>query len=407
MEFEFTKEEKMFRDSVREFLEKEFAPVANERDKKGPFTREEAIDILKKFKKIGVAFDPESAKTLYAEDAVLYGILSEEVGRVWVSLLPILGMTGLPAIFIPLASEETQNRLMPKLERAELIGCFAETEPEAGCDTSDLKTTARLEEEYYIINGMKTWISNATIADIAYVGAKDLNTGSETFFLIEKDVSPFDTNELHKIGWNAAPTGEMFFENCKVAKENEMQYMMGKALSDPKLMALLPMSEGMMRLFGQMSPFTALMTLPRCSMALASIGIAQAAFEVSVKYSKERVQFGKPLGKFQLIQEMLYNMSVLIETGRLLAYKAINAITKGSREARRLSSMAKVYGGEASVKVTYQAVQIHGGLGLSDELPLERYYRDARMMTIPDGTTEMMKLITGYEILGKGYSAYT
>ncbi len=406
MDFEFTKEERMFRESVREFLEKEFAPVANERDKKGPFTKKEAIDILKKFKKIGVAFDPETAKALYAEDPVIYGILSEEVGRVWVSLLPILGMTGLPAIFVPLASQDTQDRLIPKLDRAELIGCFAETEPEAGCDTSDLKTTARLDGDHYVINGTKTWISNATIADIAYVGAKDVTTGSETFFLIEKDVSHFDTNELHKIGWNAAPTGEMFFEDCKVTKENEMQSMMGKAFSDPELMKLLPMSEGMMRLFGQMSPFTALMTLPRCSMALASIGIAEAAFEASVKHSKERVQFGKPLGKFQLIQEMLYHMNVLIETGRLLAYKAIDAITKGSIEARRLSSMAKVYGGEAAIKVTYDAVQIHGGSGLSDELPLERYYRDARMMTIPDGTSEMMKLITGYTILGKGYSAY-
>jgi alkylation response protein AidB-like acyl-CoA dehydrogenase len=142
-------------------------------------------------------------------------------------------------------------------------------------------------------------------------------------------------------------------------------------------------------------------------MCLTSIGIAQAAFDASIKYAKERVQFGKPIGKFQLIQEMLYDMSVLIETGRLLGYRAINAIAKGNIDARRLSSMAKVYGGEAAVKVTYDAMQIHGGLGLSDELPLERYYRDARMMTIPDGTSEMMKLITGYTILGKGFSAYT
>jgi len=407
LDFEFTKEERMFRDSVREFLEKEFAPIADERDKKGPFTREEAISIMKKFKKIGVAFDPESAKALFVEDPVIYGILSEEVGRVWASLLPIFGMTGLPAMFIPLASDETKSRLIPKLERAELIGCFAETEPEAGCDTSDLKTTARLEGDSYIINGTKTWISNASIADIAFVGAKDLNTGTETFFLIEKDVSPFDTNELHKIGWKAAPTGEMFFEDCKVVKENEMSIMMSKAFSDPKVMELLPISEGMMSLLSQLSPFTALMTLPRCSMGLASIGIAQAAFEASIKHAKERVQFGKAIGKFQLIQEMLYRMNVLIETGRLLGYKAIDAITKGSGEARRLSSMAKVYGGEAAVKVTYDAMQIHGGLGLSDEMPLERYYRDARMMTIPDGTTEMMKLITGYTILGKGFSAYT
>jgi len=406
MDFNFTEEEEMFRDSIRKFLETEFAPIANERDKKGPFTKEEAIDMMKKFKKIGVAFDPESAKALFVEDPVIYGIVSEEVGRVWASLLPIFGMTGLPAMFIPLASDETRGRLIPKLERAELIGCFAETEPEAGCDTSDLKTTARLEGDHYVINGTKTWISNAAIADVAFVGAKDLGTGTESFFLVEKDVSPFETNELHKIGWNAAPTGEIFLEDCKVPKENEMSIMMSKAFSDPKFMELLPISEGMMRLLSQFSPFTALMTLPRCSMGLASIGIAQAAFEDSVKFAKERVQFGKPIGKFQLIQEMLYNMNVLIETGRLLGYKAIDAITKGSREARRLSSMAKVYGGEAAVKVTYDAMQIHGGLGLSDELPLERYYRDARMMTIPDGTTEMMKLITGYTILGKGFSAY-
>ncbi|MHA2315723.1 MAG: acyl-CoA dehydrogenase family protein [Candidatus Hermodarchaeia archaeon] len=406
MDFEFTEEEKMFRDSIREFLEKEFVPIADERDKKGPFTKEEAINCMKKFKKIGVALDPESAKALFAEDPVIFGILTEEVGRVWASLIPLFGISALPAMFVPIASDETQDRLMPKLERAEFIGCFAETEPEAGCDTSSLRTTAKLEGDHYVINGTKTWISNGTIADVAYVGAKDLSTGKESFFFVERDVSPFDTNELHKIGWKANPTGEMFFEDCKVAKENEMNFMMNKAFADPKLMEILPISEGMMRLFGQMSPFSAFMTLTRSGMGLGAIGIAEAAFEASVKYAKERVQFGKPIGKFQLIQEMLYNMNVLIETGRLLGYKAIDAIAKGSREARRLSSMAKVYGGEAAAKVTYDAMQIHGGLGLSDELPLERYYRDARMMTIPDGTSEIMKLIAGYGVLGKGFSAY-
>jgi len=406
MDFEFTQEEKMFRESLQEFLKKEFAPIADERDKKGPFTKEEAIDIMKKFKKIDVGLDPESAKAVFAEDPIMFGIMAEEVGKVWASILPLFGMSSIPAMFVPLASDETQDRLMPKLERAEFIGCFAETEPEAGCDTSNLKTTAKLEGDYYLINGNKTWISNATIADAAFVGAKDLTTGAESFFLVEREVSPYETNELHKIGWKASPTGEMFLVDCKVPKENEMTFMMAKAMSDPKLMELLPLSEGMQRLFGQMAPFTALMTLPRAGMGLTSIGIAEAAFEASVKYAKERVQFGKPIGKFQLIQEMLYHMNVLIETGRLLGYKAIDAISKGSPEARRLSSMAKVYGGEAAVKVTYDAIQIHGGLGLSDEMPLERYYRDARMMTIPDGTSEIMKLITGYTILGKGFSAY-
>jgi alkylation response protein AidB-like acyl-CoA dehydrogenase len=407
VDFEFTQEEKMFRDSLREFLQKEFAPIADERDKKGPFTREEAIDIMKKFKKVGIGLDLESLKMVFAEDPILFGIMAEEVGRVWVSLLPLFGMSSIPAMFVPLASDETRDRLMPKLERAEFIGCFAETEPEAGCDTSNIKSTARLEGDYYIINGTKTWISNGSIADVAFVGAKDALTNTETFFLVEREISPFETNELHKIGWRAAPTAEMFFVDCKVPKENELNFMMAKAMSDPKLMEILPLSKGMMSLFSQMAPFTALMTLPRAAMGLAAIGIAEAAFEASVKYAKERVQFGKPIGKFQLIQEMLYNMNVLIETGRLLGYKAIYAISKGSSEARRLSSTAKVYCGEAAVKVTYDAVQIHGGLGLSDEMPLERYYRDARMMTIPDGTSEIMKLITGYTILGKGFAAYT
>jgi len=406
MDFEFTQEEKMFRESLQDLLQKEFAPIADERDKKGPFTREEAIDVMKKFKKVGIGLDPESARAIFAEDPIMYGIMAEEVGKVWASLLPLFGMSSIPAMFVPLASDETQDRLMPKIERAEFIGCFAETEPEAGCDTSQLKTTAKLEGDYYIINGNKTWISNASISDAAFVGAIDSSIGSETFFLLEREVSPYETNELHKIGWKAAPTSEMFLVDCKVPKENEMNTMMGKAMSDPELMKLLPLSEGMLQLFGQMAPFTALMTLPRAGMGLTSIGIAEAAFEAAVKYAKERVQFGKPLGKFQLIQEMLYRMNVLIETGKLLGYKAITAISKGSPEARRLSSMAKVYGGEAAIKVTYDAMQIHGGLGLSDEMPLERYYRDARMMTIPDGTSEIMKLITGYTILGKGFSAY-
>ncbi|HOJ84558.1 MAG TPA: acyl-CoA dehydrogenase, partial [Bacillota bacterium] len=142
------------------------------------------------------------------------------------------------------------------------------------------------------------------------------------------------------------------------------------------------------------------------SMGLASVGIAQAAFEASVKYARERVQFGKPIGRFQLIQEMLYEMNVLIETARLLGYKAMSLIVEGDPEARKYSAMTKVYGGEAAIRVTNMAIQIHGGMGISEEMPLERYYRDARMMTIPDGTSEIMKLISGYSILGKGFSAY-
>jgi len=401
MNFELSEEHKMFQQSLRELLEKEFAPIVDERDKQGPLTREEAIDIMKKLKKVGVGLDPESIEDLL--DPVMFGIIAEEIGRVWPSILTLFGMGAIPAIFVPAASEDVKSRLLPRLEKGEFIGCFAETEPEAGCDTSNLSTKARLEGDYYVINGNKSWISNATIADTAYVGALDAETGNPLFFLIEKEISPFEATESHKLGWKASPTGELFFDECRVPKENELTTLLGSAFASDAL--VIP--DGFMKLLTTMTPITAMLTIPRAGMGLSAVGIAQAAFDASVKYARERVQFGKPIGRFQLIQEMLYEMNVMIETARLLSYKAMNLIVNGDPEARKFSAMAKAYGGEVAQKVTDKAIQIHGGMGLSTEMPLERYYRDARVMTIPDGTTEIMKLITGYSILGKGFSAYS
>ncbi len=407
MDFEFSEQERMYRDSLQEFLKKEYVPIVDKMDAKGPLNREEAIDIMKKFQQLGIGLDQENARG-FVGSPILFGIFAEEVGRVWPSILTLFGMGALPAIFVPLASDNVKAGLLPRLDAAEFIGCFAETEPEAGCDTSKLKTTARPVGDHYVVNGNKTWISNATIADTALVGVTNTETGAQTFLLLDREVSPWQANELHKIGWNASPTGEMFFEDCRVPKENELGVLMGNALKlGPRLGEVLPLSEGFIKLLTVMEPFTAMMTLPRAGMALASVGIAQASFEAALNYAKERKQFGKPIGKHQLIQEMLYEMAVSIETARLLGYKAADAIVKGQPEARRLSAMAKVYAGEMSIKVTYRAMQIHGSMGLSTEMPLERYFRDARMMTVPDGTSEMMKLVTGYTLLGKGFAAYT
>ena len=401
MDFDFTEEQRMFRDALQDFMQREYGPIVDKRDREGPFTREEEIEINKKFQAIGIGIDPENMKAYL--DPTLFGIMSEEMSKVWASLTPLLGMGAIPAIYVPLASDDMKSRVLPRLEKGEFVGAFAETEPEAGCDTRDIQTTARLDGDYYIVNGTKTWISNAVTCDTAFVGVKDPETGAQTFLLIEKEVSPWETSPLHKIGWNASNTGEMFFDNCKVPKENEMGAILKSAFEKGQT---LPISEGFMKLFTTLTPTTALLTLPRAGMGLMSVGIAQAAFEASVNYAKERVTFGKPIGKHQLIQNMLYEMNLLIETARLLGYKAIDTISKGDPDARRLSSMAKVYGGESAVKVTYHAIQIHGANGLSQELPLERYFRDARMQTVPDGTSEMMKLISTYTILGKGFSAY-
>ena len=401
MDFNLSEEHKMFQKSLRDLLEKEFLPIVDERDRKGPLTKEEAIDVMKKLKKVGVGLDPDSIEDLL--DPIMFGIIAEEIGRVWPSILTLFGMGAIPAIFIPAASESVKSRLMPKIESGEFIGCFAETEPDAGCDTSNVKTTAKLEGDYYILNGNKSWISNASVADAAFVGAKNADTGESMFILVEKEVSPFDVSESHKIGWKASPTGEIFFSDCKVPKENELSSLLENAFAT----GALKIPDGLMKMLTTMTPVTAMLTIPRAGMGLSSVGIAQAAYEASVKYAKERVQFGKPIGKFQLIQEMLYDMSVLIETARLLGYKAMTLIVEGHPDARKFSAMAKIYGGTAAQQVTDKAIQIHGGMGLSEEMPIERYFRDARVMTIPDGTSEMMKLITGYSILGKGFSAYS
>ncbi len=179
MDFDFTEEQRMFRDALRDFMQREYAPIVDKRDREGPFTREEEIEINKNFQKIGIGIDPENIKAFL--DPVLFGIMSEEISKVWASLLPLPGMGAIPATFVPIASDDLKSRVLPRLEKGEFVGAFAETEPEAGCDTRDIQTTAKLEGDYYIVNGTKTWISNAVTCDMAYVGVKDPETGAQTF----------------------------------------------------------------------------------------------------------------------------------------------------------------------------------------------------------------------------------
>ncbi|HIH40558.1 MAG TPA: acyl-CoA/acyl-ACP dehydrogenase [Halobacteria archaeon] len=403
MDFEFDEDQKLFRDSLREFLQKEIAPIADDMDRKGALTREEALGIMRKLRKVGIGYDMECITELFG-DMIMYGIVAEELSRVWASLLPLFGMTALPGILVNFATDDVKDKWIPRMERGEFIGCFGESEPAHGCDTSGIETTAVQKGDKYVINGNKTWISNATIEDMTLVGAKI--DGEATFILVDKEESPYGSSLLHKIGWNADPTGELFFEDCEAPVENEMNNLFGNAMSSGVLEEFGKKLEGFMGMFAQMAPATALLTPARAGMALGAVGIAEAALEASKKYVKERVQFGKQIGKFQLIQEMLYEIQVFVDTARLLGYNAIYAVQRGLPEARRLSAEAKVYACHGCVKATYLAVQIHGGMGLSTEMPLERYFRDARMMTVPDGTNEIMKLVTGYEMLGKGFSAY-
>jgi alkylation response protein AidB-like acyl-CoA dehydrogenase len=388
-------------------LAKEIDPIVDERDRQGSLTHEELIAFRKKLEPIGFgAFDITSMASTEM-DPVSYAIIGEEVFGSWAGLAAAIGLAA-GAALVRFGPEEMRKRLLPRVEAGELIGCFGITEPNAGSDNRAIQTKATLDGDHYIINGTKTWITNATIADIVLLFAKD-EKGQLSQFLVDKETYPFETRELHKLGWRACPTGEMYFDNCRIPREYNLMVMISEMMSSGQAAKLMEESGMPPEILSRMgSMFTmgpmAILGYARSGMATGAVGISQRAVDASINYAKERVQFGRPIGKLQLVQNMITEMVFLTESCRFLAYRTNEALYSGDPELRKLSSLAKAYICEAAVKVTSMAVQVHGAMGLSEDLPIERYFRDARMFTIPDGATEINKLVAGREILGM--SAY-
>ena len=384
MDFDLSEEQKMLKRNARDFLEREIAPIVDERDRKGPLSREEAVGFIKRLMPFGYYIGrlPEEHGGPGLDEKT-NGLLHEELARVWASLDAVIGIAELaPTLFHSALGEVVEGikeRLLPRVLAGELIACAGITEPNAGSDTASIETTAILDGDEYVINGTKTWISNGTIADVcAVLAVTDKSKGllGISQILVEREVSPFAARELHKMGWRAFPTAELVFDDCRVPREN----LLGEPAAGYKIT---------MRMFES----------ARAWLAIMATGISQAAIDASIKYVRERKQFGRPIGSFQMIQEMIADMIAETEASRLLAYRAFDLIDKGLR-ARMESSLAKAYACEAAVRVTSKAIQVHGAVGLSDEYPVERYFRDARMITIPDGTTQIQKLIVGRETIG-------
>ena len=383
MDFEFTDEQRALRDTVRRFLNEKVDPIADEYDRKGPMSKEDALRFLKELKPFGYI------GTLVPEkdggpglDHVTWGVLHEELRRVYASLGGIVGITSAGASSIAECSnEELKVRILPGLLSGEKIICTAITEPDHGSDASGITTRAIRQGDRYRINGTKMWISNGTIADYVIVVAQtDPAKGPNGIcqILVEKDKSPFLAREIKKVGVRSFPTAELVFEDCEVPVNN----------------LLYSAEEGYRRTLKGLNH-------ARANAAIASVGIAQAAVDASVRYARERRQFGKPIASFQLIQGMIADMVIEVDAARLLAYRAFFLLDKGVK-CRKEVSMAKAFATEMGVRVTSKAIQIHGAYGLSEEYRLERYFRDARCYTIPDGTTEIQKLIIGREVLGVG-----
>ncbi|NQT80636.1 MAG: acyl-CoA dehydrogenase family protein [Candidatus Aminicenantes bacterium] len=379
MDFDLNEEQKMIQETIRKFAKEEIAPVASENDKKAQFPR----DLFKKLAGLGFMGTPIPEEYGGAGfDYISHAIVAEEIGKVDSSLRGTYSVQ-VSLVELPIfkyASEEQKKKYLPKLTSGEWIGCFGLTEPDAGSDPVSMTSTAKEDGDYYILNGQKTWITNAGIADLAIVYAKtDKEAGAKgiTAFLVERGFEGFSTGDLHdKLGLRASNTGEIFLENCRVPKEN----VMGEINKGFKV-ALGTLDFG------------------RFTVAAGCVGAAQGCIDICKEYAKQRIQFGKPIASFQLVQQMIADMVVECEAGRLLVYRAGDMKNKELPNTRE-TSIAKYYCSEMVNRVSYKAIQIHGGYGFSGEYDVERFYRDARINTLYEGTSQIQQLIIGAFELG-------
>ena len=383
MDFELTDEQKMVRDSIRKFAEAELMPVCAELDK----TRDFPWDTVKKMAELGFLAPPLPAD--YGGgglDQVSYAIIGEEVARGCASHATILG-AHCSLCVMPIhdfGTDEQKQKYLPKLASGEWMGAFSLTEPDAGSDASNLQTIAKKDGEDYIINGQKQWCTNGAEAYVVILFA---NTNPEaglrgiTPFIIEDGVEGFSKGHIEDtMGIRGSHQTELYFKDVRV---HESQILGGPGnVGKGFKIAMMVLDGG------------------RVGMASASVGIAQAALEAAVRYSKEREQFGKKIGEFQAIQWMLADSAAELEAARMLTYYAAWMKDTG-KPVTGTAAMAKMFASEVCGRVCDRALQIHGGYGYSREYPLERFVRDARIKRIYEGTNEIQRMVIAREVLHK------
>ena len=378
MDFQLSEEQLMVRQTAREFAEKEIKPQAAEFDTTGEFPTE-IIKKLAKLNFLGITIPEEYAGG--GLDTISYAIVIEEISRACASTGVILSVNN-SLICEPILKYGTdfqKKQYLPDLASGKKIGCFALTEPEAGSDASNLKTTAVLKGDHYVLNGNKLFITNGRVAEVALVFAmtdKSLGYKGISAFLVEQGFPGYCIGSVQqKLGINASGQCELYFEDCQVPKEN----LFGEEGTAFKL-ALAILDGG------------------RIGIAAQAVGIAQACLDECLKYSKERVQFGQPIAKFQAIQWMLADMATEIEAARLLAYRAAFLKDQGKRYTTE-AAMAKLFASETAMKATTKGIQIHGGYGYMKEYPMERFFRDAKITEIYEGTNEIQRIVIANNIL--------
>ena len=378
MDFQLNDEQKQLRREVRDFAEREIRDNVMKWDEESKFPLE-TIKQLGKMGVMGIIFPAEygGAGLGYVE----YVIAVEELSRVDGSVgIIVAAHNSLCSNHIYLAGTEEQKRkYIPKLATGEFIGAWGLTEPGSGSDAGSARTTAVRKGNKWVLNGTKTFITNGSYADVMVVVAvtdRTVKTHGLSAFIVEKGTKGFRAGKKeNKLGLRASDTAEMIFEDCEIPAEN----LLGKE-GDGFIDSMRVLDGG------------------RISIAALSLGIGQGAYECALDYSKERKQFGKPIAEFQAIQWKLADMATELEAARLLTMRAADMKDKGMKTTQE-SSMAKLYASEVAVRCANESVQIHGGYGFIKDYPAEKNYRDVKLCTIGEGTSEIQRLVIARQLL--------
>jgi alkylation response protein AidB-like acyl-CoA dehydrogenase len=373
MNFDLTDEQVMVRDSARRFCDREVAPHVRQWD------RDERMDrsILGSLAEMGWlgATVPESYGGM-ALDTVSYCLIIEELGRADSSVRGVVSVNvGLVAkTILRWGTDEQKQEWLPQLCSGKTLGCYGLTEPGSGSDAGSLDTRAVRDGDDWVLNGSKMFITNGTWAGLALIFARTGEEGPKgiTCFLVPTDTKGFGSSEIKgKLGLRSQDTGELVLENVRVPDDNKLGDE-GRGFN----VAMSALDNG------------------RISLAAGCVGIAQGALDASIGYATERRQFGNPIARYQLIQELLADMAVETDAARLLTWRAASLADQGTKHTVE-SSMAKYFASEVAVRAANAAVQIHGGYGYIDEYPVGKFLRDARVTTLYEGTSQIQKLIIG------------
>jgi butyryl-CoA dehydrogenase len=380
MAYQLTEEQRMIQAMVREFAREELIPSAAKRDVTGEFPADN-IRKMGELGLMGMTVPPEYNGA--GADTVSYSVALQEIGYACASTAVIMSVHNSVAcgpVYL-FGSEYLKETYLKPLASGEKIGSFALTEPGAGSDPAGQKTKAVKDGHSYIINGTKVFITTGKNSDLTVVTSYTDRTKKHhgiSAFVVEKGTPGFYVGkEEDKMGLRGSDTAELIFEDCRVPEEN----LLGNE-GDGFVIAMASLDGG------------------RIGIASQSVGLGQACLDAAVSYAKERVQFNKPISQFQGIRWMIADMATQIEAARLLTFNAAAMRDRGENFSAA-ASMAKVFASEMANKVAYQALQIHGGYGYIKEYPVERFYRDARVLTIYEGTSEIQRIVVANHVIGK------